>query len=234
MTVTVRPSDARGHANHGWLDSKHSFSFANYFDPRHMGYRALRVINEDVIEPGTGFGTHGHHDMEIITYIIRGALEHQDSTGEHALIRRGEVQRMSAGSGIRHSEYNASDSEDVKLLQIWLLPERADITPGYEQALFSDEAKRNRLCLLAAPAGRDGALTIHQDVALYASILDAGAAVTLDLAPGRGVWVQVVDGGVTVNGLDLESGDAVAIDGEAKVSVLARSADAEVLLFDLA
>jgi redox-sensitive bicupin YhaK (pirin superfamily) len=233
MTITVRPTDARGHANHGWLDSKHSFSFANYFDPQHMGYRTLRVINEDVIEPGTGFGTHGHRDMEIITYIIRGTLEHKDSTGEHSLIQRGEVQRMSAGSGIRHSEYNASDSEDVKLLQIWLLPERADITPGYEQTLFPDEAKTNRLCLLAAPGGRDGALTIHQDVALYASILDAGAAVSLDLASGRGAWVQVVDGGVTVNGRDLDAGDAIAIDGETEVSVSARS-KAEFLLFDLA
>lgn len=233
MTVTVRPSDARGHANHGWLDTRHSFSFANYYDPRQMGFRALRVINEDVVAPGTGFGTHGHHDMEIVTYIVRGALEHRDSTGEHSVIRRGEVQRMSAGTGVRHSEFNPSPDEDVKLLQIWLLPERDGIAPGYQQALFPDSDKHNRLRLLVAPDGRDGALSIHQDVELYAACLDAGASVGLALRPGRGAWLQVVEGAVSVDGQLATAGDGVAVEGVAELLIIA-SQPAEILLFDLA
>lgn len=232
MPIYIRPAAARGHANHGWLDTWHSFSFANYYDPRFMGYRALRVINEDVIAADSGFPTHGHQDMEIITYIIRGQLEHRDSSGGHSVIRRGEVQRMSAGTGIRHSEMNPSPSDDVKLLQIWLLPETEGITPGYEQSLFSDEAKHNRLCSIATSGGKDGALTIRQDVSVYASILDGGKALEHSLAPKRGVWVQMVDGKAEVNGQVIAAGDAAAIEGESLVSLRALE-DSEFLLFDL-
>ncbi len=233
MTITVRPSEARGHAEHGWLDSRHSFSFAHYYDPRYMGFRALRVINEDVIQPATGFGTHGHRDMEILTYIVEGALEHQDSTGERSQIRRGEVQRMSAGSGIRHSEFNASDQQLVKLLQIWLLPDSEGFSPSYQQKLFDAAEKRNRLCLLAARDGADGVLSIHQDALVYASLLDAGASVEHRLRPGRGAWLQVVDGAVSVNGQDLKAGDGAAIEEVPAIAIAAQTAS-EFLLFDLA
>ncbi len=232
MTVVLRPSDARGHADHGWLDTRHSFSFADYYDPQHMGFRALRVINEDVIKPAKGFGTHGHRDMEILTYIIDGALEHRDSTGEHSVIRQGEVQRMSAGTGIRHSEFNASASAPVKLLQIWLLPERDGIAPGYEQKLFAVEEKHNQLCLIAATDGRDGALRLHQDADVYASLLDAGHELSLSLRPGRGAWVQVVDGSLTVNGQPLAAGDGAAIEAMPVVEVAAK-APSQLLIFDL-
>jgi len=233
MTITLRPSAARGHANHGWLDSHHSFSFANYYDPEHMGFRALRVINEDVIAPAMGFGTHGHHDMEIVTYVTEGALEHRDSMGEHSVIRPGEVQRMTAGTGIRHSEFNASRSETVKLLQIWLLPAEEGLTPGYEQKMFTDEEKHNRLRLIAAPDGREGAVTIHQDVALYAAKLDAGTEVSHPLQAGRGAWLQVVGGKIRVNDRPLEAGDGAAIEAAEVVSVVAET-ESEFLLFDLA
>ena len=233
MPVTVRPAGERGHGEHGWLDTRHSFSFADYFDPRHMGFRALRVINEDRVQAGTGFPTHGHRDMEIISYIIGGALEHRDSTGGHAVIRRGEVQRMTAGTGVRHSEGNPSRDEAVHFLQIWLLPEREGLTPGYEQKLFAEAEKRNRLCLLAAPGGEAGSLLIHQDVRVYAALLDAGAEVAQPLAPGRGAWVQVVSGALRVNGTPLAAGDGAALDGEAAVRIEAAEA-AELLLFDLA
>ncbi len=233
MTITLRPSAARGHANHGWLDSHHSFSFANYYDPEHMGFRALRVINEDVIAPGMGFGTHGHHDMEIVTYVTEGALEHRDSMGEHSIIRPGEVQRMTAGTGIRHSEFNASRSEAVKLLQIWLLPAEEGLEPGYEQKLFADAEKHNRLRLVAAPDGRDGALTIHQDVALYAGKFDAGAGVGFPLRAGRGAWVQMIDGRIRLNGQPLQAGDGAAFEAVDSLDIVADEAS-EFLLFDLA
>jgi hypothetical protein len=233
MTVTLRPSAARGHANHGWLDSFHSFSFAHYYDPDHMGFRALRVINEDAIAPGMGFGTHGHHDMEIVTYVTHGALEHRDSMGEHSIIRPGEVQRMTAGTGIRHSEFNASRSEEAKLLQIWLLPAKEGLSPGYEQKAFADSLKHNRLCLIAAPDGRDGAITIHQDVDLYAAKPDAGQTITFPLRVGRGVWLQMIEGAVRANEYSLKAGDGLAIEGCDTISIEAESA-AEFLLFDLA
>lgn len=233
MTITLRPSAERGHASHGWLDTHHSFSFAHYYDPQHMGFRALRVINDDRIAAGTGFGTHGHHDMEIVTYVTEGVLEHRDSMGEHSIIRPGEVQRMSAGTGIRHSEYNASRSEPLKLLQIWLLPAEEGLVPGYEQKLFADEEKRNRLCLIAAPDGRDGALTIHQDVSLYAAKLDAGGVLHHPLAAGRGAWLQMVSGQVLLNDHPLRAGDGAAVEGEGELAITAGEAS-EFLLFDLA
>ena len=233
MTVTIRPAAARGHANHGWLDTWHSFSFAHYYDPAHMGFRALRVINEDAIAPATGFGTHGHRDMEIITYVTQGALEHQDSTGEHEVLRQGEVQRMSAGTGIRHSEANPSADEAVKLLQIWLLPEQEGIEPGYEQKPFPDALKRNRLCLLASREARDGSLLIHQDVDLYASVLDQGASVSLPLRPGRAAWVQVVAGELSLAGHHLSAGDGAAVEATSELTLTADTS-AEFLLFDLA
>lgn len=232
MPLYVRTAAARGHANHGWLDTWHSFSFANYYDPRFMGYRSLRVINEDVIAPRTGFPTHGHQDMEIITYIIEGQLEHKDSTGGHSVIRRGEVQRMSAGTGIRHSEMNPS-AEPVKLLQIWLLPEQDGITPGYEQALFDAEAKADRLCPIASPSGEAGALTIRQDVTVYASMLSAGKTLSHSPAAGRGVWIQMVAGELEVNGQALRAGDGLAVEEESSLTIAARS-ESEFLLFDMA
>jgi len=232
MPVTLRPAQARGHADHGWLQSWHSFSFADYFDSAHMGFRTLRVINDDTVMPAAGFDTHPHRDMEILTYVFEGALEHKDSTGTHAVIARGEVQRMTAGTGIRHSEFNASHDETVKLLQIWILPEERGLEPGYEQTLFTDESKRGQLRLLASRDGRDGSLTIHQDVAVYASLLAAGETVSTPLANGRGAWVQMIHGEVTVNGQRLAPGDGAAIEDEAAVTIAA-AADAEFLLFDL-
>jgi quercetin 2,3-dioxygenase len=232
MTINLRPSAARGHAELGWLSTRHSFSFAHYYDPRFMGFRSLRVINEDVIQGATGFGTHGHHDMEILTYIVEGALEHRDSTGDGAVIRRGEVQRMTAGAGIRHSEYNASPRNPVKLLQIWLLPDRDGLPPGYEQKLFPEGAKKDRLCLLASPDGRDGSLSIHQDAFVYASLLEKGREVSLPLASGRGAWVQVVAGKVSVNGRSLTAGDGASVE-QAEAVRLAAETDSEFLLFDL-
>jgi redox-sensitive bicupin YhaK (pirin superfamily) len=233
MPHYLRPAAARGHANHGWLDTWHSFSFANYYDPRFMGYRSLRVINEDVIAADTGFPTHGHKDMEIITYIIEGELEHKDSTGSHSVIHRGEVQRMSAGTGIRHSEMNSSPDQQVKLLQIWLLPEEDGITPGYEQTLFDEAAKTNRLCPIASPSGADGALTIRQDVTVYASILTDGQSLEHPLATGRGVWIQMVAGELSVNGQSIHAGDGLVVEGESVVA-LQGAKDAEFLLFDMA
>lgn len=238
MTVTLRPAAARGHANHGWLDTHHSFSFAHYYDPAHMAFRALRVINDDRIAPGTGFGTHGHHDMEILTYVTEGALEHRDSTGEQSVIRPGEVQRMSAGTGIRHSEYNASRAHPLKLLQIWLLPAEDGLPPGYEQKLFPDEEKRDRLRLIAARDGRDGALTIHQDVCVYAAKLDAGVDVRHRLAAGRGAWVQMVSGRISLNDDPLNDdplgpGDGASVEDAELLSITALEA-CEFLLFDLA
>jgi len=228
-----RPAAARGHANHGWLDSWHTFSFADYYDPQHMGFRALRVINEDFVNPGRGFGTHHHEDMEIITYVLEGELAHKDSLGNGAAIRPGEVQRMSAGTGIDHSEFNHSKDALVHLLQIWILPERRGLTPSYEQKVFPIEQTQNGLLLVAARDGRDGAVTVHQDVALYAGKLAAGARIEHALAPGRHAWLQVARGSVEVSGQKLRAGDGLAASDEAELAISA-SDDAEVLLFDLA
>ena len=232
MSVILRPARQRGHARLSWLDSWHSFSFADYYDPRHMGFRALRVINEDIISPGTGFGTHGHRDMEIVTYVTSGSLEHRDSTGEHAMISQGEVQRMSAGTGIRHSEFNSSDHATVKLLQIWIMPEREGLPPGYEQKSFDDLAKRNRFCTIASADGRDGSVRIRQDVMLFAACLDPDVQLQRELTPGRAAWLQVVAGGLRVNGVMAEAGDGVALEAEALVDLRANS-ESEILCFDL-
>ena len=231
--IVTRPSDERGHAEHGWLNSYHSFSFADYFDPNFTGFRALRVINEDRVKPGTGFDTHGHRDMEIVTYVLSGQLEHKDSLGNGSIIRPGEVQRMSAGTGIQHSEFNPSAQDEVHLLQIWLLPERKGLAPGYEQKVFPIAANPDRLCLVAARDGRGGALHIHQDVDLYAAHLSPGGRIAAPLAPGRHAWVQVARGGLTLNSLELGQGDGAAISGETAIDI--QSAEGgEFLLFDLA
>lgn len=231
--ITLRKSEERGHANHGWLDSYHSFSFANYYDPNNMGFRALRVINEDWVQPGRGFGTHPHRDMEIITYVLEGALEHKDSLGTGSIISPGEVQKMSAGTGVTHSEYNPSKTEQVHLLQIWIVPDQKNLPPSYEQKTYPTAEKRNQLRLIASPQGQDGSVTVHQDVNLYASVLDAGEKVVHELSPNRHVWVQVAQGEITVNGLSLSAGDAAAISEENRVVVMANTAS-EILLFDLA
>ncbi len=232
--ITIRPSGERGLGEHGgWLRSRHTFSFANYHDPRHMGFRALRVINEDRVTPGAGFDTHGHRDMEIVTYVLDGAIEHKDSLGTGSIIRPGEVQRMSAGTGITHSEYNHSRDEPLHFLQIWILPEQAGIAPGYEQRDFPAAERRGRLRLVAARDGRDGALTVHQDVDLYSTLLAPDEAVTHTLAPGRHAWLQLARGAVTLNGHDLEAGDGAAASDETRLDIAARE-DAEFLLFDLA
>jgi quercetin 2,3-dioxygenase len=232
MSVVLRPSQERFHARHGWLESFHTFSFAEFYDPAHMGFRALRVINDDWIAAGTGFDTHPHRDMEILTYVFEGAVEHKDSTGSHGITARGDVQRMTAGTGIRHSEFNASATQDLRLLQIWLLPEAQGLPPGYEQTRFDDASKRDRLRLIASRDGRDGSLTIHQDVAVYAAILSEGAGVGHKLAPGRGAWVQVVRGEIDLNGHRLATGDGAAVDGMAAITLTARQ-ETELVLFDL-
>jgi redox-sensitive bicupin YhaK (pirin superfamily) len=231
--ITLRKSEERGHADHGWLRSWHSFSFADYHDPAHMGFGNLRVINEDLIAPGTGFGTHGHRDMEIVTYVLDGALAHKDSLGNGATITPGEVQRMSAGTGVLHSEFNHERERTTHLLQIWILPSQRGIAPGYEQKRFADADKRGRLRTVAAPDGRDGAVTIHADAALHAGLFDGDEAATLALAPGRLGYVHVARGEVEVNGQRLHAGDAALLRDEPAVT-LARGRDAEVLVFDLA
>jgi quercetin 2,3-dioxygenase len=231
--IVRRPAAERGHANHGWLDSRHTFSFSDYYDKAHMGFRSLRVINEDRVEPGHGFGTHQHRDMEIISYVLEGALGHRDSMGTGSTITPGDVQRMSAGTGVRHSEMNPSPTEPVHFLQIWLLPERGGIDPGYEQKRFETADKRGRLRLIAAGDGRDGAITVHQDVDLYAGIFATGERTNLALRPGRHAWVQVARGAVTLNGVALTQGDGAAVSDESALD-LAATDDAEVLVFDLA
>jgi redox-sensitive bicupin YhaK (pirin superfamily) len=229
----VRPALERGHFDHGWLDTYHTFSFGDYFDQAHMGFRALRVINEDRVEPGQGFGMHGHRDMEIVTIVLEGALEHRDSLGNGEVLRPGELQRMSAGTGIRHSEFNPSRTDPVHLFQIWLLPRKKGLPPSYGQKPFSKTERHNRLRLVAAPDGRDGALTIHQDAELYLASLTDGASVSHSLAPGRAAWLQVLRGSVRVNGQPLQPSDGVAVTDEAALTIEAATA-AEVLLFDLA
>jgi redox-sensitive bicupin YhaK (pirin superfamily) len=231
--MTVRLAAERGHANHGWLDSHHTFSFADYVDPKHMGFRSLRVINEDRVEPGKGFGTHPHRDMEIISYVLEGGLEHRDSMGTGSVIRPGDVQRMSAGTGVTHSEYNASKSELVHFLQIWLLPNAKGIKPSYEQKAFTDADKRGHLRVVASPDGRDGSVTIHAGAIVYAGLFDAGESANLTLDPGHGAWIHVARGKVRVNGRDLESGDAASVSDEATVR-LEGVGGGEVLVFDLA
>jgi redox-sensitive bicupin YhaK (pirin superfamily) len=231
--ITVRRAAARGREDHGWLDTRHTFSFAEYYDPAHMGFRALRVINEDRVAPGAGFPPHGHRDMEIVSYVLAGALQHRDSLGTGSVIRPGDVQRMTAGTGVTHSEFNASRDEPVHFLQIWILPRRRGLEPGYEQKAFPEDEKRNAWRLLASEDGRDGSVTIHQDVRLLVTLLDAGREVRHALAPGRHAWLQVARGRVTLDGVALEAGDGAAV-SEARELVLTATADAEALLFDLA
>ena len=231
--ITIRHGHERGDVDFGWLRSKHSFSFGHYYDPRHMGFRSLRVINEDRVAPGGGFDEHGHSDMEIISYVLDGALEHKDSLGTGAVIRPGEVQIMSAGTGIRHSEFNHSADEPVHFLQMWVLPRQAGIAPRYDQREFPAPERRNTLRLVVSPDSANGALGINADVSLYTGLLDAGASVTHRPAPGRHAWVQAVGGAVTVNGHALEAGDGAAISDEAQVDITAVD-DAEVLVYDLA
>jgi hypothetical protein len=231
--MIFRRADDRGHAQHGWLDSHHTFSFADYYDPKHMGFRSLRVINEDRVEGGKGFGTHGHRDMEILSYVLSGKLGHKDSMGTNGVILPGDVQRMTAGTGVRHSEMNASADETVHFLQIWIQPEKANITPGYEQKTFSDEEKRGRLRLVASRDGREGSVTIHQDTSLYAGLFDSGEEASYELSPGRHAWIHVAKGEVRVNGETMRAGDAVAI-VDAGAITIAGSTGGEVLVFDLA
>ncbi|MBK6313983.1 MAG: pirin family protein [Blastocatellia bacterium] len=230
---TIRRADERGHLDHGWLDTWHTFSFGSYLDPKHMGFRALRVINDDRVEPGMGFGTHGHRDMEIITYVLDGALAHKDSMGNGSVIRPGNVQKMSAGRGVTHSEFNASESEPVHLLQIWILPDENGIQPSYEEAEFTADDKRGRLRLIASPDGRDGAVTIRADTRVYATLLSGPERVVHELAPGRHAWIHVATGSVLVDGESLAAGDAIAINGPGEISIEGHE-EGEVLLFDLA
>lgn len=233
MGIVLRPSGARGHADLGWLDSRHSFSFAHYHDPAHMGFRALRVINDDKVAPGGGFPTHGHRDMEIISYVVRGALAHRDTTGGEGVLRRGDLQAMSAGTGVRHSEFNGSEREAAHFLQIWILPRAEGLAPAYRQATIPDAAKRNQLRLLVAPDGADGALAINQDVRMFGSLLDPGKSLVHRLAPGRAAWIQVVEGEIEVNGERLATGDGAAVEAVEEIAIAARAAT-EFLLFDLA
>ena len=230
--IEIRRGAERGHAQHGWLDSFHSFSFADYHDPEHMGYGPLRVINEDRVQPGQGFGTHGHRDMEIISYVLEGGLAHKDSMGNGSVIRPGDVQRMSAGTGVMHSEFNASDRDPVHFLQIWIEPATRGAKPGYEEKRFEPEAKRGRLRLIGSPDGRDGSVTIRQDVFLYAALVDGDEVVEHRPASGRRSYVHVVRGEVAVNGNPLVQGDALKLSGE-QVVRLEQGRGAEVLLFDL-
>jgi quercetin 2,3-dioxygenase len=231
--ISIRHSNERGGGDYGWLNTRHTFSFDQYNDPRFMGFRSLRVINEDVVAPGGGFPTHPHRDMEIITYVLEGALQHKDSLGTGSVIRPGDGQRMSAGTGIRHSEMNASTREPVHLLQIWIMPDSRGHEPGYEQKAFPHEEKRGKLRLLASPDGADGSVTIHQDARLYVSLLSPGDEVTHRLAKGRYAWLQVAKGAVELNGKPLQQGDGAAVSDEPTLSVKGTK-DAEVLLFDLA
>ena len=231
--ITIRPSKQRGGGDYGWLNTRHSFSFDTFRDPKFMGFRSLRVINEDIVQPGHGFPMHPHRDMEIITYLLEGALEHQDSLGTGSVIRPGDGQRMSAGKGIRHSEKNPSQTDPAHLLQIWILPERPGLEPSYEQKTFPAEEKRGKLRLIAAPSGEDGSVSIHQDAKLYVSLLEPGQEVSHQLGKGRHAWLQVAKGAVELNGNSLTQGDGAAISNEQKLTVKGRES-AEILLFDLA
>jgi quercetin 2,3-dioxygenase len=232
--LTIRPAQDRGIANFGWLDSRHTFSFGEYHDPNHMGFADLRVINEDKVSPGKGFGTHGHRDMEIISYVLEGALEHKDSIGTGSVIHPGDVQRMSAGTGIQHSEYNASTTELVHFLQIWILPEQKGIEPGYEQKTFTIAEKQGKLKLVGSRDGRDGSITIHQDVDLYATTLSEGESVSHTFAPNRVAWLQVARGEVQLNDQTLTAGDGVAIAQESFIALQGTASDTEILLLEMA
>lgn len=227
-----RPASERGHAHHGWLDSRHTFSFADYHDPEHMGFRVLRVLNDDRVASGEGFGTHSHRDMEIVSYVLEGALEHRDSMGTGSVLRYGDVQRMTAGRGVTHSEFNSSRIEPVHFLQIWILPEQRGLDPAYEERRFSRAEKEGALRRIVSRGGEGGALSIHQDVAIYASIVRKGEQVEHVLNPGRHAWVQVASGAVRVNDLELETGDGLALSDEPRVQ-LQGTGEGEILLFDL-
>lgn len=231
--ISLRKAAERGHFNHGWLDTYHTFSFASYHDPRHVHFRALRVINEDRVAPGRGFGMHPHDNMEIITYILSGELEHRDSLGTGAVIRPGDGQRMSAGTGIVHSEFNPSPIDPVHLLQIWIFPDKQDVEPSYEQKTFAEEEKRNRWRLIASPNGENGSVTIHADAKLSVTKLQAGASLPIALGEGRHGWLQMAAGSATLNGRELQQGDGAGISEERSLTLTATE-DAEVLLFDLA
>ena len=230
--LTLRRAEERGHADHGWLNTHHTFSFADYYDPRFQGFGALRVINDDTVAPGGGFPTHGHRDMEIISYVLDGALEHKDSLGTGSVIRPGDVQRMSAGTGVRHSEYNASPDSPVHFLQIWLLPRRQGLRAGYEQKYFGPEKKHGRLCLVASPDGAADSVSIQQDARMYATVLTAGQSVSHAIKGGRKGWLHLARGAAEVNGLALQAGDGLAISGEETLTISSPS-EGEVLLFDL-
>jgi len=230
--IEIRKSDERGYADHGWLKSYHSFSFADYYDPRHVQFGPLRVINEDRVAPGMGFGTHGHRDMEIISYVLDGELAHKDSIGNGSVIRPGDVQRMSAGTGVRHSEYNHAANDTTHFLQIWVIPAENGIEPGYEERNFPAEEKRGKLRLVVSPDGAEGSVVIHQDARLYAGLFDGDEAATLAIAPGRRAYVHVARGAVTVNGQALGAGDAAKLEAVEAIT-LAQGSDAEVLVFDL-
>jgi redox-sensitive bicupin YhaK (pirin superfamily) len=231
--IKIRKSEERGHLNHGWLDTYHTFSFDQYYDPAHMHFRSLRVINEDRVAAGRGFPTHSHRDMEIITYILSGALEHRDSMGNGSVIRPGDVQRMSAGTGVAHSEFNPSDSESVHLLQIWIMPRARNLRSSYEQKAFSEDDRRNRLRLVASNDGSDGSVIIQQDAKVYAALLDPATAIEHTLIENRYAWLQVARGSVTVNGHDVREGDGAAISGTQSLEIVCVN-EAELLLFDLA
>ena len=232
--IIIRPAQERGQANFGWLDSKHTFSFGSYYDPHHMGFSNLRVINEDKVQPGKGFGTHRHKDMEIISYVLQGALEHKVSIGNGSVIRPGDVQRMSAGTGIAHSEFNASDTETVHFLQIWIQPDRVGIQPSYEQKNFALAEKQGKFRLVASPDGRDDSVTIHQDANLYVAALNKGDRVTYNTDNNRSVWLQLAKGSATINGQTLETGDGAAITQESELELVTTTDNTEILLFDLA
>ncbi len=230
--ITVRPAEERGRGEYGWLDTRHTFSFNTYHDPRHTSFRALRVMNEDWIAPGQGFGTHGHQDMEIVTYVLEGALAHQDSLGNGSVLRPGEFQRMTAGTGIEHSEFNPSDTEPVHLYQIWLFPDRRGLAPSYDQRAFPEEERQNKLRVVASPDGRDGSLAIHQNAEVFLTTLDEGAGVTHKLAPNRHAWIQVLSGAVKLSEFDLGAGDGAAVSEQSLVTIRGAKAS-EVMLFDL-
>lgn len=231
--ITLRQSDDRGHFDHGWLDTRHTFSFADYYDPHHMGYRDLRVINEDRVAPGKGFGRHSHRDMEIVSWVLDGGLSHSDSLGSGSVLRPGEIQRMSAGTGVVHSEFNGSATAPLHFLQIWILPDRLGIQPEYEQRAFSLEERTGRLCRIVSPGGEDGAVRIHQDVTIWNGILDREEKASFAPDPGRHVWVQVARGGFRINGVELGAGDGAAINGEPELELTGTAASSELLLFDL-
>jgi hypothetical protein len=231
--IEIIPSESRGSANHGWLKAKHTFSFADYYNPQRVHFGPLRVINEDRIAPGQGFPTHGHRDMEIVTYPVSGAIEHKDSMGNGTVITAGEVQRMTAGSGVQHSEFNHSKSEELHLLQIWMFPEQKDLDPGYEQTMFTREDKLNKLCLVASRDGRGKSVTVHQQVDLYASVLETNTTIEHVVDDGRKIFVQIVSGDVIINGQAVKAGDGVQITGEKLLTIQSKS-EAEFLVFDMA